>query len=97
MSKKHQQPKQIRYLCFIGIIAVAIIGTIGSNGDGAKTEQVTYTNVPIQLSIENVELSAGVPATFTYTIPVTGGPYTTITIDLDSTLETTNLDLTPAP
>jgi hypothetical protein len=85
----------------LGIIALFLIGILsitatGGGGGGSSKDQESYTDVPIQLSLENVDLNAGVPATFTYTIPVTGKPYTDVTIDLEKTMESVTLEVTPA-
>lgn len=88
----------LRYLGHIGVFALGLISIIATgDGDGFTPKPDTFTEVPVQLSLENIPLSAGVPTTFTYTIDVNGTPYTEITLDVEKTLQAASIVVTPVP
>lgn len=83
--------KYNHYLILITFIL--LIGCASSDGDDDSNKQTT--NAPISIAIENQELTAGEPVGFVYTVPVTTGPYTEVSIDLAKTLESANIEVTP--
>lgn len=81
----------------ITLVYLSLIFVLAGCGNSSDSTTKTYTNIPIELSIEDTELSAGVPKTFTYTLPAPSTPYTDISIDLVKTLESANITVTAAP
>jgi hypothetical protein len=87
----------LRYLGHTTVFMLGIISIIATGGDSSSSGPDNRTEIPIQLSLENLNLSAGVPTTVTYTISVTGGPYTQVEFDAEKTLQSATIDVTPTP
>lgn len=75
-------------LCF-----TAALGACG----GSSSSRDQYETVPVDVSLRDVTLIAGVPTTITYTIPAATSPYNQITIELNRTVQEANLSVTPTP
>jgi len=89
--------KYLRELLLVGIFMLGILGIVACGGGSSSSSDDNEMIVPVNVSLKDEHLSAGVPATFTYTIPAPGVPYTSVTIDLTKTLEEANVDVTPTP
>lgn len=85
--------KRMVFAVFIAMTAISL----GSCGGSSSSPAQNTSMVPVDLSLKNVALDAGTPATFTYTIPAPAQPYTSVTIDLVKTLEAANISVTPTP
>lgn len=80
---------------YVPVIWLLIL--VNACGGSSSVAEPPGTQVPVNISIENAALSAGVPTTFVYRVPAPAEPYTHVTIDLVKSLETANITLTPTP
>jgi hypothetical protein len=72
-------------------------GCGGSSSSDASSSDDQYETYPVDVSLRDVQLIAGMPTTITYTIPAATSPYNQITIELNRTLQEANLSVTPTP
>ena len=71
------------------------LGSCGSSS--SSRDQNEYEPVPVNVSLQDEQLSAGTSTTIIYTIPAADKPYNQIRIDLKQTLQEANLVVNPAP
>ncbi len=77
------------------VVLVSALGLVHCGGSSSSRSSVE--TMPIDVSLQDVQLLAGQPTTITYTIPAADRPYTEITIDLNRTLRAANVAVTPTP
>lgn len=77
------------------VAALVLSGCGGGDSKSPSSTKTESTNVPISVSIQDVELTAGNPVGFVYTIPATEKTYTDVKIDLTKMLETATIEATP--
>lgn len=82
---------------FAIVIVLMTSGLGNCGGSSSSSDDDDPDKVPVNISLKNVPLSAGIPTTIIYTIPAPKDPYTRVTIDLAKTLEDANIVVTPDP
>ncbi len=66
----------------------------GCNGSSSSDSSQSFDEIPVNASVDNLELTAGEPTTLTFTIPKPSDPYTEMTLDIGRTLEEANITVT---
>ena len=75
--------------------AVTVLFLVACGGGGSSSSSGSSDEIPLGLSVDNLDLTAGVPIAFTYKLPKPPDPYTQITIDIGRTLREANITVTP--
>ena len=64
-------------------------------GGGSSGSSQSSDEIPVNVSVEDLELIAGERTTVTFTVPKPDDPYTEITLDIGRTLEEADISVTP--
>ncbi len=87
----------MKYPIITTIASVALLlGACGGGGSSSSDDSTqSVDEIPLDITIDDVELTAGVPRTLEFAIPKPEEPYTEFTIDLGRTLQEANISVTP--